>query len=135
MLDKLKKCGNVQIKQIAPAVGGRKYGGGKERGLRMNPALRRALRSAILSAGAWAERFDNSTLTWYPPHMPAGIRALRRAGRPDLIPALRKRASSGRWDTWCLKNARWLASLLGGGEKNGGMGRSDEDAAEARGKD
>lgn len=72
-----------------------------------NPALRRALTAAILSAGAWADHFRGDTLvTVFPPYVPAGITALTRAGRRDLIPALRRRAATGRYDVTCLEVAR-----------------------------
>jgi hypothetical protein len=74
-----------------------------------NPVLRRALRAAILSAGAWSERFQGGAgITFYPPYVPAGIRALVRAGRRDLIPALRRRIDSGRYDITSLRAARSL---------------------------
>jgi hypothetical protein len=72
-----------------------------------NPALRRALTAAVLSAGAWAENFRGDTLvTVFPPYVPAGITALTRAGRRDLIPALRRRCATGRYDVTCLTVAR-----------------------------
>jgi hypothetical protein len=64
-----------------------------------NPALRRALTAAILSAGAWADHFRSDTLvTVFPPYVPAG--------RRDLIPALRRRVATGRYDVTCLEVAR-----------------------------
>ena len=71
----------------------------------MRKELRRALRAAVLSAGAWADRFEGTT-TVYPPHIPAGIRALKRAGRPDLIPAFIWRTLQCTcWDVASLRDA------------------------------
>ena len=71
----------------------------------MRKELRRALKSAILSAGAWADRFEGTT-TIYPPYIPAGMKALRRAGRPDLIPAfIRRTQRCTRWDVASLRDA------------------------------
>lgn len=76
-----------------------------------NNDLRRALRGAILSAGAWAENFrDDTIVTVYPPYVPAGIKALTRAGRRDLIPALRRRIATGRYDVTSLASARELVA-------------------------
>jgi len=75
--------------------------------------LRRALRAAVLAAGAWAEKFQGETgpLTFFPPYVPAGIKALERQGRRDLIPALRRRCSSGRWDVTSLSGAKALVGM------------------------
>ena len=75
-----------------------------------NNDLRRALRGAILSAGAWAENFDDTIVTVYPPYVPAGIKALTRAGRRDRIPALRRRSATGRYDVTSLASARELVA-------------------------
>ena len=76
-----------------------------------NAALRRALTAAILSAGAWSENFHSDTLvTIFPPYVPAGITALTRAGRRDLIPALRRRVASGRYDVSCLRDAKGIVA-------------------------
>ncbi len=93
------KTGHVIV--YRPAMAGR-----PERG---KAVLRRALRAAILSAGAWAEKFDGYT-SIYPPHIPAGIKALERQGRRDLIPALRRRCASGRYDVTSLAGAKALIS-------------------------
>ena len=71
----------------------------------MRKELRRALKSAILSAGAWADRFERTT-TIYPPYIPAGTKALKRAGRSDLIPAfVRRTQRCTRWDVTNLRDA------------------------------
>ena len=71
----------------------------------MRKELKRALKSAILSAGAWADRFEGTT-TVYPPYIPAGTKALKRAGRPDLIPAfIRRTQRCTRWDISSLRDA------------------------------
>jgi len=78
----------------------------------MRKELRRALKSAILSAGAWADRFEGTT-TVYPPYIPAGMKALKRAGRPDLIPAFIKRTQRcTRWDVASLRDAKNVATSL-----------------------
>ena len=78
----------------------------------MRKELRRALKSAILSAGAWADRFEGTT-TIYPPYVPAGIKNLKRAGRPDLIPAFIKRTQRcTRWDVSSLSDAKGVATSL-----------------------
>ena len=78
----------------------------------MGKEFRRALRAAVLSAGAWADRFEGTT-TVYPPYIPAGIRALRRAGRPDLIPAfVRRTQRCTRWDVASLRDAKNVATPL-----------------------
>ncbi len=84
-----------------PAMAGR-----PERG---KAVLRRALRAAILSAGSWAEKFQGGG-TVYPPYIPAGIRALERQGRRDLIPALRRRCATGRYDVTSLRDARAITA-------------------------
>jgi len=78
----------------------------------MKKELKRALRSSVLSAGAWAERATPDTMTTiFPPHIPAGIKALKRAGRPDLIPAfIRRTQRCTRWDVTSLNDAIYLAS-------------------------
>ena len=78
----------------------------------MRKELRRALKSAILSAGAWADRFEGTT-TIYPPYIPAGTKALKRAGRLDLIPALIKRTQRcTRWDITSLRDAVTITADL-----------------------
>ena len=78
----------------------------------MRKELKKAISAAVLSAGAWAERFEGTT-TVYPPYIPAGIRALRRAGRPDLIPAFIKRTQRcTRWDVASLRDAKNVATPL-----------------------
>lgn len=77
--------------------------------MRGTQVMRRAMRGAVLSAGAWADRFDGTT-TVYPPYIPAGIVALTRMGRRDLIPALRRRCASGRWDVTSLRDARAITA-------------------------
>lgn len=79
-------------------------------GVQGRGVLKRALRAAILSAGAWSERFGGAGAgTLYPPYIPAGIRALARMGRRDLIPALRRRCASGRFDVTSLQGAKAIA--------------------------
>ena len=85
-----------------PAMAGR-----PERG---KAVLRRAIRGAVLAAGAWADKFEGTTVV-YPPYIPAGIKALERQGRRDLIPALRRRCSSGRWDVTSLSGAKALVGM------------------------
>ena len=78
----------------------------------MRKELRRALKSAILSAGAWADRFEGTT-TIYPPYVPAGIKALKRAGRPDLIPTfIRRTQRCTRWDVASLRDAVTITADL-----------------------
>jgi len=78
----------------------------------MRKELKKAISAAVLSAGAWAERFEGTT-TVYPPYIPAGIRALRRAGRLDLIPAFIKRTQRcTRWDVASLRDAKNVATPL-----------------------
>ena len=78
----------------------------------MRKELRRALKSAVLSAGAWAERFEGTT-TVYPPYVPAGMKALKRAGRPDLIPAfIRRTQRCTRWDVASLRDAVTITADL-----------------------
>lgn len=76
----------------------------------MKKELKRALRASVLSAGAWADRFDSDTLiTVYPPYIPAGIKSLKRAGRTDLIPAFIKRTQRvSRFDVTSLSDAMQL---------------------------
>jgi len=77
----------------------------------MKKELKRALRASVLSAGAWAERATPETMTTiFPPHIPAGIVALNRAGRPDLIPAfVRRTQRCTTWDVTSLNDALYLA--------------------------
>lgn len=76
----------------------------------MNTNLKKALKSATLSAGKWADGFNEGgcVATNYPPYVPAGIKTLRRSGRPDLIPALRRRCDSRRYDVISLEHAKSL---------------------------
>lgn len=76
----------------------------------MNKELKRALRAAVLSAGAWAEKAQPEGITTvFPPHFNAGRVALTRAGRLDLVPALLKRINkSTRLDVTSLNDARYL---------------------------
>lgn len=55
--------------------------------------MRRALRAAQRAAGARADFFWSATgpRTFQPPDVGAGIKALRRAKRTDLIPSFRAR--------------------------------------------
>ncbi len=92
------KTGHVVV--YRPAMAGR-----PERGKKV---LRRAIRAAVRAAGAWAEKFDGTTV--YPPYIPAGIVALTRMGRRDLIPALRRRCASGRYDVAGLRDARAITA-------------------------
>lgn len=69
--------------------------------------MKRAMSSAVLSAGAWAEKFGGGAV--YPPHFGAGRLALLRAGRPDLVESLRRRIErSVKWDVVSLDMARQL---------------------------
>lgn len=71
--------------------------------------MKRAMTSAVLSAGAWADRAGGGAV--YPPHFGAGRRALLRAGRPDLIESLRRRiAKSAKFDVVSLEMARQVVS-------------------------
>lgn len=76
----------------------------------MKKEIKKALQSAILSAGAFAEQFDN-TFAVYPPHLPSGIKSLKRQGREDLIPHLRRIVfTSHRWDVSSLYVAQLVVS-------------------------
>ena len=78
----------------------------------MRKEFRRAIRAAVLSAGAWADRFEGSN-TVYPPYIPAGMKALKRAGRPDLIPAfIRRTQRCTRWDVASLRDAVTITADL-----------------------
>lgn len=78
----------------------------------MNKVMRRALRAAVLSAGAWAERATPDGITTiFAPHIPAGVKALNRAGRSDLIASLIRRCNKKtRYDVTSLNDAKYLAS-------------------------
>jgi len=66
----------------------------------MNKELKRAMRASVLSAGYWAEKsqpIGEPQMVHFPPNFKAGVKALKRASRPDLISALERRCNRDRY--------------------------------------
>jgi len=76
----------------------------------MNKILKKALKGSILASGDWADYFDSDPPQWYEADFAAGERALKRAGRGDLAPALRKRCA--KWSVSSLSEARGAVALI-----------------------
>jgi hypothetical protein len=76
----------------------------------MNKELKRAVQAAQLSALAWGKNFDSPAS--YPPYIPAGIKSLRRSGRADLIPALRKKLDNDKYYTPNVLTFDYLKSII-----------------------
>ena len=57
----------------------------------MKKILKQALEACKKDAAGWAAKFNDGTATRHFPRSFAGEKTLRRAGREDLIPALRRR--------------------------------------------